>query len=78
MYKIEESLLRGLEALLMPLFGIKCITKYLFKYTPRQGGSRHFLDQLETLSNSSINWMSYVAFRNSINYIYLISYINFI
>jgi hypothetical protein len=68
--KIEDSPLGGLEPLLSPPFGIKWVTKYLFKYTPCQRGPSHFGDQLEILSDSNINWMSYASYYDDITWVY--------
>jgi hypothetical protein len=46
----------------MPSFGVKWETKHLIKKNPLQGGPDHFQNQIENLSDSSVNGMLYAAY----------------
>jgi hypothetical protein len=46
--------------------------KTLIQLHPCQGGPGHFRDKLETLSDSSVNWMSYATYYDDMPWVYYV------
>jgi hypothetical protein len=68
--KTKEPPLDSPEPQLRPPYGVKWVTRHLFKYTPWYGGSRYFQDQLKNLQDESVNWTLYSTYHNDLPWVY--------
>jgi hypothetical protein len=58
------------EPQLWPPYGIKWVTRHLFKYTSRHGGPGNFRDQFENLQDDIVNWTPYNAYHDDLPGVY--------